>query len=485
MVIGGGMVVEALDLEALWPPGLRRSAQDRLEFDDVDLEALARERGTPLWVVSRASVERNYHELLTAFRVLWPRCEVAYAMKANNLLAVVRLLHRLGAQIDASAEYEFQLALLAGVPPSQIILNGNGKSDAALHTAAQLGARQVNVDSLDEAQRLDRIAGELGTTVRCVVRVQLTYRRLLELDPSFASTLRIGEGKFGSNVATGQAAETVEAVVRAPNLQFCGYSHHVGFSGYMADYNADREVMHHAECARELCEFANDMRRTSGAVATRLDLGGGFRGGGSILIATPGSGDPVACPLPRPDEYASAIFPTVQEVLEYEEPPLLQFESGGYQIANAVLMLTSIAEVKDVRSSPPLRYVVVDGSMMMFVSRGMMRVGNPVVPVVAPLAPAQETPVDVVGQTCVYDSIVEDVRLPPVAAGDVLAVLHQGAYCETQSTQFNAFPRPEVVIVDNGRWDIVRRRETLADVHNRDLIPPSLWAGAPRPSDAA
>jgi diaminopimelate decarboxylase len=468
-------------VQSLWPPSLKRSANDHLELDGLDLETLAHERGTPLWVVSRSTIEQNYQELLAAFRARWRRCEVAYAMKANNLLAVVRLLHRLGAPIDASAEYEFQLALLAGVPPSEIILNGNGKSDTALATAAQLGARQVNVDSLDEVRRLDRIARELGTTVRCVVRVQLTYRRLLELDPSFATTLRIGEGKFGSNIATGQAAETVEAVVRSASLEFCGLSHHVGFSGYMADYTAEREVMHHAECAREVCEFANQMREKFGAICERLDLGGGFRGGGFVLLATPGSGDPTSCPLPSPEDYANAIFPTVEEVLEYSEPPLLQFESGGYQTANAVIMLTSVSEVKDVRSEPPLRYVVVDGSMMMFVSRGMMRVGNPVVPVVGPLESVENMAVDVVGQTCVYDSIIEDVRLPRVAAGDVLAILHQGAYCETQSTQFNAFPRPEVVVVNKGRFDVARRRETLADIHNRDVMPPAFWAAPSEP----
>jgi diaminopimelate decarboxylase len=470
------MISTALGVQALWPASFTLNANNRLACDGRDLEALADERGTPLWVVSQSMLERNYADLLTAFRARWPDCEIAYAMKANNILAVVKILHRLGAPIDASAEYEFQLALLAGVRPDQIILNGNGKSDAALSTAAQLGARQVNVDSIDEVRRLDRIARDLQANVRCVVRIQLRYERLLSRDPSFESTLRIGEGKFGSNVASGQAMETVEAVVRAPTLEFCGLSHHVGFSGYMADYTAEREVMHHAECAREVCEFANDVRRRFGVGVQRLDLGGGFRGGGAMLLATPGTGDPQLHVLPEPKDYADAIFPTVESTLEADSPPLLQFESGGYQVANAVTMLARVSEVKDVQRHPALRYVVVDGSMMMFVSRGMMRVGNPVVRVADPLQPIEDISVDVVGQTCVYDSIAEDVRLPAVRPGDVLAVLQQGAYCETQSTQFNAFPRPEVVLVDRDSVEVIRRRESLADLYQRDRIPPSLWA---------
>lgn len=466
------------DPRQLWPNALTVDSRDHLTFDGVGLDSLAAERGTPLWVVSRATVEANFLRLRSAFQSRWERCEIAYAMKANNLLAIVKLLHNLGARIDASAEHEFQLALLAGVSPEEIILNGNGKSETALAAAAQLGARQINVDSLAEVRRLDAVARELDTNVRCVVRLQLTYKQLLELDPSFETTLRIGEGKFGSAVGTGQAMETTEAVVRAANLELVGFSHHVGFSGYMADYSAEREVMHHAECAREVCGFANEVRERLGVTIDRLDLGGGFRGGGAVLLATPGSGDPTAHRLPDADDYAAAIFPTVTQCLHADDPPLLQFESGGYQVADAVLLLTQVSEVKDVRTQAPQRFVAVDSSMMMFVSRGMMRVAHPVVSVSGPLAATVDLPVDVVGQTCVYDSIAEDIRLPEITPGDVLAVLHQGAYCETQSTQFNAFPRPEVVLVDNGSHEIVRRRETLEDVHGRDTLPASLGAPA-------
>jgi diaminopimelate decarboxylase len=314
--------------------------------------------------------------------------------------------------------------------------------------------------------------------VRCAVRVQLRYDRLLELDPSFETTLRIGEGKFGSNVASGQALETVEAILGATHLDFCGLSHHVGFSGYMGEYTPQREVMHHAECTREICEFANELKRVHGVEVERLDLGGGFRSGNAVLLSTPGAaGDLAPHALPTPEQYATAIFGALEETLDVSAPPLIQFETGGYQIANAVVMLVGVSEVKDVRTAPPRRFVAVDGSMMMFVSRGMMRVGHPVLLADRPdAAPAAEWPVEVVGQTCVYDSIAEDILLPAVQRGDVLVLLHQGAYCETESTQFNAFPRPEVVLLDQGRVLPVKRRETFADVHARDDIPSELWA---------
>ena len=117
-----------------WPPALQVTVEGRLALDGVDLRELALERGTPLWAISRSTVEGNFSGLLSAFRDRYLNCEIAYSVKAHNTMAVIRVLHAIGAKIDASAEYEFQLALLCGVPPSDIVLNGNGKSDVALRT---------------------------------------------------------------------------------------------------------------------------------------------------------------------------------------------------------------------------------------------------------------------------------------------------------------------------------------------------------------
>jgi diaminopimelate decarboxylase len=469
-------VIDLDSQRTTWPPALTIGDDGRVLMDGIDLDALAREHGTPLWVVSRSTIEENYNGLVAAFRQRWPRCEVAYSMKANNALAVSRLLARCGAPMDTSSEFEVRMAMDAGVPAGDIIVNGNGKSDSALEQAARIGVRQVNVDSLDEARRLDRIAGELGVRVPCLVRVQLAYERLLEQDPSFESTLRIGEGKFGSNVAGDQAYETIRAVVESAHLDFLGLHHHVGFSGYMGDYTPDREVMHHRECTSELCGIANEARHRFGAAVQRLDLGGGFRGGRSMILSTPGAATDLSVhPLPAARDYADAIFGAIEDDLEADEPPLVQFESGGYMVSNAVVLLATVSEVKDVFTTPARRFVTVDGSMMMFVSRGMMRVGHPVLPARDPFRPPDDIAVELCGQTCVYDSIAEDIRLPAVAAGDVLLVLNQGAYCETESTQFGGFPRPEVVLLSGGAATVIKRRETLADIVERDTIPPELW----------
>ncbi len=453
------------------PPQLGVTSGGALALDGVDLTALAAERGTPLWAVSRARLKANVARITDAFTARYPRCEIAYSIKANNVLAVIRALHGQGVRIDASAEHEFRLALAAGVPAGDIILNGNGKSDAALREAARLGARQVNVDSLDEVRRLEAIAAELDVAVPCAVRLHLTYAELLERDPSYEHNMNVGDGKFGCYVATGEALAAAEAIARSPHLQLVGLSHHVGFSGYLGDYTIEREVMHHEACTREVAAFANLVRERIGVAVQRLDLGGGFRSGGTVELSWIGRGERQRTePLPTLEAYAAAIFDTLEATLDADEPPLVQFETGGFQVADAVVLLTTVQEVKEVpRGGATLRYVVVDSSSMMFVARGTMALGHPVVVASRPLAPPDGGPVEIVGQTCVYDTVADGIALPAVARGELLAVLDQGAYCETESTQFNAFPRPEVVLLDHGEVRVARRRETFEDIVGRDV----------------
>ena len=345
------MAVDTPTYRPGWPDQLNVSDTGTLTFDGCDMMEVSRQFGLPLWVISRSQVEQNFRRLRDGFQARYPKCEIAYSMKVNNSLAIMRILHRLGAKFDCHPEYEYAIALHAGVPPEDIILNGNGKSDRALAAAAAMGVRQVNIDSLGEIGRLNAIAGELGVHVRCAVRLTLTYDRLLQEDPRYEPMLRLGGGKTGLRIANGQAMEAVGAIIDAPNLTFVGLHHHSGFGGQVIghDYRVEWELMHNRENAHEVCEFANEIRRRHGVTVSRLDLGGGFRTGTSVLLSTPGAGADVAFfPVPSVEEYANAIFGSVEDVLESDEPPLLQFESGGNQAGDAVVLLATVCDVKDV-----------------------------------------------------------------------------------------------------------------------------------------
>jgi len=453
-----------------WPAALTAGPAG-LTLDRVDLVELARAHGTPLWAISRSTLEHNFDELLGAFRARYENCEIAFSMKAHNTLAVVQLLHARGAKLDCSAEYELEAVQRLGIPSSDVILNGCGKSERALAAAAELGVREVNIDSLDEARRLDAAARVAGALVDCTVRVQLGFERLLELDPSYLAAARAAD-KFGSDASSGEALEVVRAVVEAPNLVFRGLHHHVVFPGYLADYTAERALGHHAESAAELCGFANEIRSELGVEVERLNLGGGIRASGSINVAPPGQPELATWhELPSAAAFADAVFGAIEQSFAGDQQLLVQFESGGHMAWDAVVLLAEVSEVKETtrRGGAPSRYVYVDASAMQFVIRSMLKMAHPVLVADRPAASASTPPADIVGQTCLTDTIAERLPLPDVAAGDVLCLLHQGAYCDTTSTQVNSFPRPAVVLVADGGSRVVKRRETLEDVHARDL----------------
>lgn len=454
-----------------WPAALRRTPEDGLELDGVDLTTLAQERGTPLWAISRSTLEHNFDELLDTFHQRYARCEIAFSMKAHNTLAVVQLLHQRGAKLDCSAEHEFEIVRDLGIPPEDIILNGCGKSERALSAAARLGVREVNVDSLTEARRLDALAREAGTVVDCTVRVQLGYERLLRLDPSYARAASAAD-KFGSDVASGEAIAVVRAVVEAQNLAFRGLHHHVVFPGYLADYSTELAIAHHAESAAELCQFANRIRVELGAEVERLNLGGGIRASGMINVVPPGKPEEATWhELPSAESFAEAVFGAIEANFEGMNLPLVQFESGGHMVWDSVVLLTEVSEVKEAvrRGGAPKRFVYLDASAMMFVIRSMLKMAHPALVVGRALDRPAALNADLVGQTCLTDTIAEDIELPDVEAGDILCLLHQGAYCDTTSTQVNSFPRPEVVLLADGATRVVKRRERLEDVHARDI----------------
>ncbi|MEV3920733.1 diaminopimelate decarboxylase family protein [Actinomadura coerulea] len=455
----------------LLPATVPRSGSGVTHIEETPLVDIAAEFGTPTWIVSERQLEHNHGALRAAYDAIDQRVEIAFSMKANNNRAVITTLGRSGALIDASSEFEVMAALDAGIPAANIIVNGNGKSATYLDLIARIGVHQVNVDSLAEAARLSEAARRHGRVVPCVVRAKLRYGRLLAQDPAYERTLRVAEAKFGSSIPTGAAEALVSRIAADQWLDYVGLSHHAGFAGYRADFDAQRQVMHVRECARELAAFAVHLEAVRDITTRRINLGGGLRPGRRVLLSTPGNATDVELrDLPDVREHAQALSAGLHEGGWPEV--VVQLESGGFHVGDAVTLLTRVQDVKDVDWFSSRRFVTVDSATTMFMTRSLTRAGHGVVVVGATSSPPRPTPVEVVGPTCSYDSIAEDIELPDVMPGDLLLVLNQGAYCETASTQFNAIPRPATVLVRGPNAVLARRREEAADVFSRELLPP-------------
>lgn len=459
--------------EETWPEAFHRVG-DQVFFEGCDLGEILSREGTPTWIASAATVKSNYDTFRQAFASFHNRLDVAYSIKANNNVAIIGLLSKLGCMIDTSVEYEHYAAELSGVPTADMIVNGNGKSLQGIEWAVKSGVRQINVDSLDEVARIQVVSERHGVTTPCLVRIHPTHERLLARDPEFASMVTVGEGKFGAYISTGEAFRVVEAIISSPNLDFKGVHSHLGFSGYTAGYTPQRELMHHRDATLEITSFVTQIEDVHGIRVERIDLGGGFRSGQSVLRSTPRSGHDLASfRVPQITEYSELILDALDCTLNggLSELEVLQFEIGGYLVANAFVLGVEVLDVKRVDGLNPKQYVSVDASAMMFVSRLRQHTASPVVMGNGRNAKNDwDVPVTLVGQTCFYDGIIENVILPDVQEGDILYLLNQGAYHEVQSTQFNAFPRPSVVLIEGDQCRVIRSRETIESIFSRDVV---------------
>ena len=286
--------VAAVPREADWPE-LMESRGGRLYLDGCDLEQVARTFGTPCWVASLRGIEHNYARFVAAWEARYPAIECHYSIKANNTLAIVRALQDAGGRFDCTGEVEFEIARMAGADTRRCLINGNGKSPTMLRLAAELGVRQVNIDSIGEAERLNAAAAPPAPSVDCVVRLQLGYQALIEHDLSYESTLKIWEGKFGINVASGEADRVISYVRDAPGLRFAGLHHHLAFSGVAGDYSIAIETGHHRDVMTEICRYAKQMEAELGVTVERIDCGGGFASGNGIFMVSPGTWATASC----------------------------------------------------------------------------------------------------------------------------------------------------------------------------------------------
>ena len=469
--------VASVPREADWPE-LMESRNGRLFLDGCDLEQIARTYGTPCWVASLRGIEHNYARFVSSWEARYPRIECHYSIKANNTLAIVRTLQEAGGRFDCTGEAEFEIARMAGADTRRCVINGNGKSPTMLRLAAEQGVRQVNIDSIGEAQRLNAEAERAGTVVDCVIRVQLGYDALIEHDASYESTLKIWEGKFGINVASGEADRVIAYVRDAPGLRFCGLHHHLAFSGVAGDYSIAIETGHHRDVMTELCRYAKRIERELGVTVERIDCGGGYASGNGIFMVTPGNaGDGELYPLPAIDLYIDAVTAPVRDAFGEDRLPILQFETGRYQVAKDVVLLTAVTDVKDGHSTPPRRFITCDSSMQQFTAKGMQKVAHQVVHCTRADEPDNGMLADIVGQTCAYDSSAEDVKLPDVHVGDLLVHTGHGAYCDTSGSNFNAMVRPATVVVRDGQAALAKRHETVHDIVARHAGPELDWQG--------
>ena len=404
---------------SLLPPGLR----------DVDLEALAQEHGTPLFVYD----EDFLRERCRAYATHFGAANVAYAGKAFLCTAMARLVAEEGLCLDVATGGELYVALKADFPPERLVFHGNNKSDAEIQAARDAGVGRIVVDSFDELDRLERIGFPGAVLVRATPGVEAHTHEYIETGTEHS--------KFGFSVASGTALEAVARVVASDRLTFGGIHAHIGSQVYRLDS--------YAKAAGVIGAFAAECERTTGVPVPLVNAGGGL---GARYLAND--------PDPSIGEYAAALRTALGD------RPLM-VEPGRSISAAAAITVYRVGTVK--LTAGGTTYVAVDGGMSDNPRPVLYGAGYEVY-LPARIDAPRPLVASIAGKHCEQgDVIVAGAHIPAaVAVDDLLVTPVTGAYGYSMASNYNKVVRPEVVFVRGGRARVVIRRETPEDLVRLD-----------------
>jgi diaminopimelate decarboxylase len=423
--------------------------------DGVPLDALAEEYGTPLYVYSAAQIRERYALFQNAFageQAARP-FTLCYAVKANSALAILRMLAKLGAGFDIVSGGELERVRRADKAAlKRVVFSGVGKQVWEIDAALKARILLFNVESEAELALLAERAEALKMRARFALRVNPDV--FAETHPYISTGLR--EHKFGIEI--GKARAIYQKAARSKWLDAAGVSVHIG--------SQIRSVEPFAAALGRVAALVGQLR-TDGHNIRYIDAGGGL----GIDYNDPATA-PVFDPARKVAEYAAALGKAAAHLNAH-----LLVEPGRFLVAQAGALVTRVLVVKQ---NGKKTFVIVDGAMNDLIRPTLYQAHHEIVPVTQPRGAKKLAPVDVVGPVCESgDFFARDRKLPPVKAGDLVALLDAGAYAMSQSSNYNTRARPAEVLVDatgdggadgGAKVKLIRRRETLRDLFAPEIL---------------
>ncbi len=418
-------------------PMLQMTA-DGLAMEGVALATLVAAAGTPTWVIGSSTIRARYARLDAALQARGIRDAIHYAIKANDHLAVLTLLGSLGAGADAVSGGEIGRALAAGIAPQRIVFSGVGKTASELALAVRAGVGQVNVESVEELRELAAVARRIGRRQDVAIRINPdidagTHDKI--------STGRAGD-KFG--IAPEAARLAYEEAASLDGVRPVGLAVHIG-SQVM-----DRDPF--ARAAARVAALVAEIRDAGFTVET-VDAGGGL----GIGYGDGPDGDP--------DEFAGAIADSLGG-----SGLRLTVEPGRWLVGPAGLLLARIVRIKQA----PTPLMILDAAMNDLLRPSLYGAWHGIVPI-APTT-AETRGYDVVGPVCESGDVLARGRILPICrAGACVAILDTGGYGAVMSSTYNARPLAAEIMVDDGRWSVIRPRQPTEALWQDERLPE--WLG--------
>jgi diaminopimelate decarboxylase len=402
--------------------------------EEMPLERLAAEHGTPLYVYSRGAIEDAWRAFDTALAGT-PHL-VCYAVKANSSLAVLDVLARLGAGFDIVSGGELARVLAAGGDPRRTVFSGVGKSRAEMEAALEAGILCFNVESEGELARLGEVAAAHG------VRAPMSLRVNPDVDPRTHPYIATGlrESKFGIAIDSAEAAYLRAA--EHPHLALAGVDCHIG--------SQLTEVAPFVDALERVLELV-DRLEARGLAVEHLDLGGGL----GIVYDEERP--------PAPGALAAALLARLEG-----RPQRILLEPGRAIVGNAGMLLTRVEYLKEGEARS---FAVVDAAMNDLLRPALYGAWQGVEPVRERAGAPRVW--DVVGPVCETGDFLAKERALALATGDLLAVRSAGAYGFAMSSNYNTRPRAAEVLVDGARAHLARPRERVEELFAAErLLPP-------------
>ncbi len=414
----------------------------RMQTDGVDLAQIADAVGTPAYVYSSVALEDTYRRFAAALAPLDPL--ICYAVKANSNLAVIGTFARLGAGADVVSVGEMARALAAGVPADRIVFAGVGKRRDEMAAALKAGILQFNVESEPELLALNEVALGLGLRATASLRVNP------DIDAGTHPKITTGsrDNKFGVDIAS--AMRLFETAKNLPGIDLSGVAVHIG--SQLTDISPLSDTF--AAIAR----LVRELRGRNHAIR-RIDLGGG------IGIAYQGE------TVIDPKDYARVVMETVGDL-----GAKLIVEPGRSLVGNAGVLLSRVVYVKQGEAR---RFVILDAAMNDLLRPALYEAFHEIAPLVEPPAQAKLSPVDIVGPVCESaDRFAAERMMPPLEAGDLVAIKSAGAYAAVMASSYNSRPIAAEVLVRDGDFAVIKPRQEIAQLFADEILPPWLTGGA-------
>ncbi|MBZ0228218.1 MAG: diaminopimelate decarboxylase [Bauldia sp.] len=411
-----------------------------LHAEDVPLPEIAAVVGTPFYCYATATLVRHYRVFRDAFAGL--DTLICYAMKANSNQSVIRTFLREGAGLDVVSEGELRRALAAGAPPEKVVFAGVGKTAREIAFAVDTGILCFNVESEPELELISQIASAKGRTAAIAIRINP------DVDAKTHAKITTGraENKFG--IPYDRAREVYARAAALPGIRATGVDMHIGSQiTDLAPFDAAYELL--ADLVRLL--------REDGHAIDHVDAGGGL----GIPYRL---GDP---PPPEPAAYGEIVRRRLGNL-----GCRILFEPGRVFVGNAGILVTEVIYLK---KGGTKTFVVVDAAMNDLIRPTLYDAHHDIRPVRKPAADASRIIADVVGGICeTGDYLALDRPLPPLARGDLIAIMTAGAYGAVQASTYNTRPLLPEILVNGAEWAVVRPRQTYDELIGMDRQAPWL-----------